>query len=186
MRIGILALQGAFAEHRDMLESLGVDCTEIRQRKDFRENLDALILPGGESTVMKKLLGELGLLNPIRKSIEYGMPVMGTCAGLILLAENVDVGEPCFGTMPVTVRRNAYGRQLGSFQTVEEVKGVGKFPMTFIRAPYIEKVREDVEILAVTKGNITAARYGSQLGLAFHPELTDDPGIHRYFIEEIC
>ena len=186
MRIGILALQGAFAEHRDMLESLGVDCTEIRQRKDFRENLDALILPGGESTVMKKLLGELGLLNPIRKSIEYGMPVMGTCAGLILLAENEDGGEPCFGTMPVPVRRNAYGRQLGSFQTVEEVKGVGKFPMTFIRAPYIEKVREDVEILAVTKGNITAARYGSQLGLAFHPELTDDPGIHRYFIEEIC
>ena len=85
MRIGILALQGAFAEHRDMLESLGADCTEIRQRKDFREDLDALILPGGESTVMKKLLGELGLLNPIRKSIEDGMPVMGTCAGLILL-----------------------------------------------------------------------------------------------------
>ena len=186
MRIGILALQGAFAEHRDMLESLGTDCTEIRQRKDFRENLDALILPGGESTVMKRLLGELGLLNPIRKSIEDGMPVMGTCAGLILLAENVDGGEPCFGTMPVTVRRNAYGRQLGSFQTVEEVKGVGQFPMNFIRAPYIEKVREDVEILAVTEGNITAARYGSQLGLAFHPELTDDPGIHRYFIEEIC
>lgn len=186
MRAGILALQGAFAEHRDMLESLGADCTEIRQRKDFREDLDALILPGGESTVMKKLLGELGLLNPIRKSIEDGMPVMGTCAGLILLAENVDGGEPCFGTMPVTVRRNAYGRQLGSFQTVEEVKGVGQFPMTFIRAPYIEKVREDVEILAVTEGNITAARYGSQLGLAFHPELTGDPGIHRYFIEEIC
>ena len=144
MRIGILALQGAFAEHRDMLESLGTDCTEIRQRKDFRENLDALILPGGESTVMKKLLGELGLLNTIRKSIEDGMPVMGTCAGLILLAENVDGGEPCFGTMQVTVRRNAYGRQLGSFQTVEEVKGVGQFPMNFIRAPYIEKVREDV------------------------------------------
>ena len=109
MRAGILALQGAFAEHRNMLERLGADCVEIRQRTDFRENLDALVLPGGESTVMKKLLTELELLEPIRKSIEAGMPVMGTCAGLILLAENVVGGEPCFGTMPVTVRRNAYG-----------------------------------------------------------------------------
>lgn len=135
---------------------------------------------------MSKLLTELELLEPIRKSIEAGMPVMGTCAGLILLAENVVGGEPCFGTMPVTVRRNAYGRQLGSFQTVEEMKGAGQFPMTFIRAPYIEEVRDGVEVLAVTGGKIVAARYGRQLGLAFHPELTDNPDIHRYFIEEIC
>lgn len=186
MRAGILALQGAFAEHRNMLERLGADCVEIRQQTDFRENVDALVLPGGESTVMSKLLTELELLEPIRKSIEAGMPVMGTCAGLILLAENVVGGEPCFGTMPVTVRRNAYGRQLGSFQTVEEMKGAGQFPMTFIRAPYIEEVRDGVEVLAVTGGKIVAARYGRQLGLAFHPELTDNPDIHRYFIEEIC
>ena len=186
MRAGILALQGAFAEHRNMLERLGTDCVEIRQRTDFHENLDALVLPGGESTVMRKLLTELELLEPIRKSIDAGMPVMGTCAGLILLAENVAGGESCFGTMPVTVRRNAYGRQLGSFQTVEEMKGVGQFPMTFIRAPYIEEAHDGVEVLAVTGGRIVAARYGSQLGLAFHPELTDNPDIHRYFIEEIC
>lgn len=186
MKTGILALQGAFAEHKSMLEGLGVNCVEIRQRADFHENLDALVLPGGESTVMRKLLTELELLEPVRKSIEAGMPVMGTCAGLILLAENVAGGEPCFGTMPVTVRRNAYGRQLGSFQVIEEMKGVGNFPMTFIRAPYIEKAGDDVEVLAVTGGNIVAARYGSQLGLAFHPELTKDPNIHKYFIEEIC
>ena len=167
MRAGILALQGAFAEHRNMLERLGADCVEIRQRTDFHENLDALVLPGGESTVMRKLLTELELLEPIRKSIEAGMPVMGTCAGLILLAENVAGGESCFGTMP-------------------EMKGVGQFPMTFIRAPYIEEAHDGVEVLAVTGGRIVAARYGSQLGLAFHPELTDNPDIHRYFIEEIC
>lgn len=186
MRIGILALQGAFKEHRVMMEGLGAECVEIRQRADFKKNLDALILPGGESTVMRKLLTELELLNPIKKSIEDGMPVMGTCAGLILLAENVAGGEPCFKTLPVTVRRNAYGRQLGSFRTVENVKGVGAFPMTFIRAPYIEEVSGDTEILAVTGGKIVAARYGRQLGLAFHPELTDSPEIHRYFMDEVC
>lgn len=186
MRIGILALQGAFKEHRVMMENLGAECVEIRQRADFSKTPDALILPGGESTVMRKLLTELELLNPIKQSIENGMPVMGTCAGLILLAENVAGGEPCFGTMPVTVRRNAYGRQLGSFQTVEDMKGVGPFPMTFIRAPYIVEVCGDAEILAVTGGKIVAARYGSQLGLAFHPELTDNFGIHKYFMDEIC
>lgn len=186
MRIGILALQGAFAEHRSMLEGLGADCVEIRQRADLMGDLDALVLPGGESTVMRKLLTELKLLYPIKKSIEEGMPVMGTCAGLILLAEHVAGGEPCFGTMPVTVRRNAYGRQLGSFQTAGDMKGIGQFPMTFIRAPYIEEVCGDVEILSVIGGKIVAARYGSQLGLAFHPELTGNSEIHRYFIEEIC
>ena len=186
MRIGILALQGAFAEHRDMLESLGVDCTEIRQRKDFRENLDALILPGGESTVMKKLLGELGLLNPIRKSIEYGMPVMGTCAGLILLAENVDGGEPCFGTMPVTVRRNAYGRQLGSFVTDAEIAHIGTYRMNFIRAPYIDEIlNPQVETLAIVDGNTVAVRYKNQLALSFHPEVSEDARVHAYFLNEI-
>ena len=182
MTAAILALQGAFAEHETMLERLGVDCFEIRQLKDIERSFDGLIIPGGESTVMRKLLGELGLLEPLRERILSGLPVYGTCAGLILLAKEVEGGEPCFGTMDITAKRNAYGRQLGSFYTEAEMKGIGSIPMTFIRAPYISAASEQAEVLAEVDGNIVAARQGNQLVTAFHPELGTDTRVHEYFL----
>ena len=134
---------------------------------------------------MGKLLRDLGLFEPLAERIRGGLPVFGTCAGLILLAKAVDGGVPCFATMDIYVKRNAYGRQLGSFYAEEKVKGVGRVPMTFIRAPYIEAVSGDAEILAAVDGNIVAARQGNQLVTAFHPELCDDLSIHRYFLEMI-
>lgn len=188
MKIGVLALQGAFIEHEKMLESLGAECFEIRQKRDLMQDFDGLVLPGGESTVIGKLLWELDLLEPIREKIQRGLPVLGTCAGLILLAEEISGEENVYlGTLPVKVRRNAYGRQLGSFFTEEEMKGIGRVPMTFIRAPYIEAVPEDtpeeVEILAEVQGRIVAVRCRNQIGIAFHPEVTKDTRIHTYFME---
>lgn len=185
MRIGILALQGAFVEHAAMLERLGAEHFEIRQLKDLDQPFDGLILPGGESTTMRKLLHDLRLFEPLQKKIREGLPVFGTCAGLILLAKAVDGGVPCFGTMDIHVKRNAYGRQLGSFYTEQEMSGVGRVPMTFIRAPYIESVSGDAQVLAAVDGNIVAARQGNQLVMAFHPELSDDLSVHRYFLEMI-
>lgn len=185
MRIGILALQGAFVEHAAMLDRLGAELFEIRQLKDLDRPFDGLILPGGESTAMGKLLHDLGLWEPLLQRIREGMPVFGTCAGLILLAKNVDGGVPCFGTMDIRVKRNAYGRQLGSFYTEQELKGVGRVPMTFIRAPYIESVGADTQILAHVDGRIVAARQANQLVTAFHPELSDDLSVHRYFLDMI-
>ncbi|MDO4344867.1 MAG: pyridoxal 5'-phosphate synthase glutaminase subunit PdxT [Eubacteriales bacterium] len=186
MQIGILAVQGAFVEHRKKLESLGAECIELRKKSDLKHHLDGLVLPGGESTVQGKLLLELDLLQPLKQMIEQGTPVLATCAGLILLAERL-VNDPhvYFGTLPVTVRRNGYGRQLGSFYTVQEMKEIGSVSMTFIRAPYIEKVGENVEILAEHEGKIVAVRYGMQFGLAFHPELDEDNRIHELFLS-VC
>lgn len=185
MTVAILALQGAFVEHATMLDRLGAEHFEIRQARDLERPFDGLILPGGESTVMRKLLHDLGLFEPLRERIVAGMPVFGTCAGLILLAKSVDGGVPCFETMDIAVKRNAYGRQLGSFYAEAECKEIGKIPMTFIRAPYIEAVFGDAEILAVVDGNIVAARQGNQLVTAFHPELCEDLSIHRRFLELI-
>lgn len=185
MAIGILALQGAFEEHASMLRRLEAQYFEIRQLKDLDQRLDGLILPGGESTVMRKLLKELHLYEPLRQKILSGLPVLGTCAGLILLAETVEGGLPCFGTMDISVKRNAYGRQLGSFYTEEEFRGVGSVPMTFIRAPYIECVGPKAEILAETGGHIVAARQDNQLVTAFHPELSENTAIHRCFLDMI-
>lgn len=185
MTVAILALQGAFVEHAAMLDRLGAEHFEIRQARDLERPFDGLILPGGESTVMRKLLHDLGLFEPLRERIAAGMPVFGTCAGLILLAKSVDGGVPCFETMDIAVKRNAYGRQLGSFYAEAECKEIGKIPMTFIRAPYIEEVSGDAEILAVVDGNIVAARQGNQLVTAFHPELCEDLSIHRRFLELI-
>ena len=185
MAVGILALQGAFAEHGQMLDRLGVEHFEIRQLRDLDKKTDRLILPGGESTVMNKLLHELGLYEPIKKLINDGMPVFGTCAGMILLSRDVEDGKPCFGTMDIRVRRNAYGRQLGSFHTIQEMKGMGEVPMTFIRAPYIEKCEEGAEVLAEVEGNIVAVKYKEQYGLAFHPELDEDDTIHSAFLESV-
>lgn len=184
MKIGILALQGAFIEHAQMLKSLGVESFEIRQKRDIERDYDGLIIPGGESTVIGKLLHQLELFEPLRGEIENGMPVFGTCAGLIMLAEKIsNDSNVYFGTMDMTVRRNAYGRQLGSFFTEQELGSCGRVPMTFIRAPYIEEVHGRAEALASVDGRIVAARQGNQLAMAFHPELNNDTRVHEYFID---
>ena len=182
MRIAVLALQGAFAEHRKMLQTLGVESFEVRQAVDWERPKDGLILPGGESTVQSKLLKELHLLDALRQDICNGLPVFGTCAGLILLAQHVenDVRER-LGTMHITVKRNAYGRQTGSFFTEDNFAG-RTIPMSFIRAPYISEVENDVEVLAIVDGHIVAAQQGCQLVTAFHPELLTDTTVHRYFL----
>lgn len=184
--VAILALQGAFIEHEHVLDRLGVDRFEIRQRSDLERPFDALIIPGGESTVIGKLLKDLGILSPLRDRIEKGLPVFGTCAGLIVLSKNVIGGMPSLATMDITVKRNAYGRQLGSFYTEDGFDGIGKIPMTFIRAPYIDSVGKGVEVLSEVDGRIVAARQGKQLVTAFHPELTEDLSVHRYFLEEVA
>ena len=189
MKVAVLALQGAFIEHEQVLQKLGVETVEIRQLRDWQSYYSrplqgragegaALILPGGESTVQMRLLKELGLYEPIREAILSGMPVLGTCAGMILLSEGR------LGTMDIEVRRNAYGRQLGSFHTVDAVKGIGTdVPMTFIRAPYIERVLSDkVEVLSTVDGHIVAARQGNQIATAFHPELDNDTRLHELFL----
>lgn len=183
--VAILAVQGAFIEHAHALEKLGVEYKYLRNKADITPDIDRLILPGGESTTQRKLLKELEMLEPLKALIERGAPVLATCAGLILLAEKISSGEEAvFGTMPVEVCRNAYGRQLGSFSTVQNIGEVKDFPMRFIRAPFVEKVLSDeVEVLNVTDDRITAVKYKNQLGLAFHPELTEDLRLHKMFMD---
>lgn len=192
MKIAVLALQGAFLEHEMILRRLGVDCFEVRQKQDWLQEKDALIIPGGESTTQGKLLDELGLLLPIREEIENGLPVFGTCAGLILLSRDVEGNSetapapPRLGTMQITTARNAYGRQLGSFRVESTFVGIeGQIPMTFIRAPYIKEATEAVEVLAKVDDRIVAARQGNQLVTAFHPELDADTHVHEYFLNMI-
>ncbi len=187
MTVAVLALQGAFAEHEEMLKKLGVEHFQIRQKRDLERPFDALILPGGESTAIGKLLRDEGMFEEIRTRIQDGLPVFGTCAGMILLAEKVEGGVPCLGTMQIQVKRNAYGRQLGSFYT-EEVFGEMKepVPMTFIRAPYVEKVWGNAQALAEVNGHIVAVRQGNQLVTAFHPELNQDVRIHEYFLKLVA
>lgn len=183
MRIGVLALQGAFIEHEKMLSGLGAECFEIRQLKDLSQPMDGLIIPGGESTVQGKLLRELEMMKPLRVMISSGLPVFGTCAGLILLAKEIEGGEaPHIAAMDITAKRNAYGRQLGSFSHIGDFKGIGKIPMTFIRAPYISR-SDGAEILAEVSGMAVAARQDNMLATAFHPELTSDTSVHRYFLD---
>ena len=186
MIIAVLAVQGDFAEHKKMLEKLGVSCVELRKKEDLFQKYDGLILPGGESTVQGKLLRELDMFDALRQQIEKGLPVLATCAGLILLADNIENDDrKYFKTLPVTVKRNAYGRQLGSFYAEKEFKGIGVIPMTFIRAPYIESVNDKVEILAKEREHIVAVRYMNQLAMSFHPELDEDERVHKYFIEMV-
>ena len=182
--MAVLSLQGAFIEHERMLRSLGADVFEVRELADWHQPKDGLVLPGGESTTQAKLLGDLNLRDPIRADIEAGLPVFGTCAGLILLAKDIE-GKPerRLATMDISARRNAYGRQLGSFHTEAEMEGVGRIPMTFIRAPYIEGVSGSAKALATVDGHIVAARQGNQLVTAFHPELDTDTRVHAYFMD---
>ncbi len=182
--VAVLAVQGAFLEHRLMLEKLGARVIELRQARDLEQPFDRLVLPGGESTVQAKLLREQNMLEPLRERIAGGMPVLGTCAGLILLAKNVEGNEVNgFGTLDVTVKRNAYGRQLGSFHCEADFGELGKVPMTFIRAPYIAEVGSNAEVLATVDGHVVAARQGNQIGTSFHPELDDDTRIHQLFLD---
>ena len=186
MRIGVLAVQGAFIEHEQMLRKLDVETFEIRRKEDVSQPLDGLILPGGESTVMGKLLWELELLEPLHRLIVQGLPVLGTCAGLILLAEALsNDSHTYFGTLPVTVQRNAYGRQLGSFFKIGQIYGHEAFPMVFIRAPSIESIGADVEVLATVDGKTVGVRYKNQIGVSFHPELTSNLTFHRLFLKII-
>lgn len=179
MRIAILALQGAFAEHSEMLQRIGVDSFLVRNIDDWQQPKDGLIIPGGESTAMMRIIRDEELLTPVRDAILSGLPVFGTCAGLIML------DREHLGTMDITVKRNAYGRQLGSFHTVHTMKGIGEIPMTFIRAPYITAAGDNVDVLAEVDGHIVAARQGNQLVTAFHPELTGDTRVHEFFVKSI-
>lgn len=182
MRIGVLAVQGAFAEHIKVMSGLGAECVELRQKSDLEGHFDGLILPGGESTVQGKLIRELDMYDTLKERIVAGTPVLATCAGLILLAEKIVSDDTVhFGTLPVTVKRNAYGRQLGSFYTEEAFGDLGTVPMTFIRAPYIESAEPEVHILASVDEKIVGVRYKNQIAVSFHPELDDDRSIHKWF-----
>ncbi|HWQ62751.1 MAG TPA: pyridoxal 5'-phosphate synthase glutaminase subunit PdxT [Negativicutes bacterium] len=187
MKIGVLALQGAFREHCWMLERCGAEAVEVRKADDL-DDLDGLIIPGGESTTIGKLLVEWGLMDKIRDRAAAGMAIYGTCAGMILLAKDI-VGnnQPRLGLMDVKVRRNAFGRQRESFEADLRVPEFGTEPVraVFIRAPYIESAGPDVKIMAAVGEHIVIARQGHFLATAFHPELTDDDRIHKYFIKMI-
>ena len=186
--IGVLALQGAFAEHVLAVQRLGGKSREVR-RPDQLEGLDALLMPGGESTTMSKLLESSGLWAPLGDRLRDGLPVFGTCAGMILLARDVLDRRPdqrSFGVLDVAVRRNAYGRQIDSFETDLSVAGLdAPFHAVFIRAPQIESLGPGVEPLATHEGHAVLVRSGTTWAAAFHPELTDDLRIHRLFLTDV-
>lgn len=187
MQIGVLSLQGAFLEHEQMLKKLGIGYFEIRSRRDIAKPFDGLILPGGESTAQGLQLKDTGLFTPLQKMINSGLPVLATCAGLILLADRIEGEETSyFRTLPVTVKRNAYGRQLGSFYTRGTYGSHEDIPMTFIRAPYITDVQPGVEVLSTVDDHIVAVRYKNQTALSFHPELNDDLTIYQEFLAQIA
>ena len=184
--VGVVAVQGAFEEHCSALGKLGVSVKEIRSVSDLSQNIDGLIFPGGESTAQGKLLRESGLFDMILPMIKGGLPVYGTCAGMVLLAKRIENDErKHFAVMDITVKRNAYGRQLGSFMTKGDFGGMGDIPMYFIRAPYISSVGKDVVVLSSESGAITAAREANMLVTSFHPEVTDDLMVHSYFLSMI-
>jgi 5'-phosphate synthase pdxT subunit len=190
VKFGVLALQGAFREHIYALEALGVRAVSVRLPSQLDE-LAGLIIPGGESTAIAKLMESYGFYEPIARRAEEGMAVWGTCAGAILVAKRVAdavAGQRSLGLMDIAVRRNAYGRQVDSFEVNLDVEGIhdGAFRGVFIRAPWIEEIGEGVEVLAEYEGHIVAAREGKLLATTFHPELTGDPRMHHYFIEEIA
>lgn len=187
MIVGVLALQGAFREHEHMLAACGVESRQIRKPEQLT-GLDGLIIPGGESTTMGKLLNDFDLFEPIKALARDGMPIFGTCAGLIMLSKDI-IGsdQPRLGLMDISVERNAFGRQVESFEADVSVPVLGEQPFSavFIRAPYIVKTGPGVDVLAEYDGKIICARQGKYLAAAFHPELTDDLRIHKYFLENI-
>jgi pyridoxal 5'-phosphate synthase pdxT subunit len=184
-RIGVLALQGAFREHRKVLEDLGCEAVEVRKPSDI-ENTDGLIIPGGESTTIGKLLQNDGLGDKIKELASKDYPLFGTCAGMILLSKQVDESDQYrLGLMDMTVRRNAFGRQIASFETNLCIPALGTDPVraVFIRAPFIREVAPNVGILAEYEGKIVFVRQGNMLASAFHPELTPDHRVHQYFLD---
>ena len=188
-RVGVLAVQGAFREHCEAIREAGAEPVEVRLPGDL-EGVDALILPGGESTAMRRLIDHAGLRQPIEEAARAGRPVLGTCAGMILMASRIaDGDEPLFGFLDVTVRRNAFGRQIDSFETDLDVPAVGDAPMRaiFIRAPVVDDAGADVEVLARDdRGRPVAVRQGRMLATAFHPELTSDRRFHRLLVSMIA
>lgn len=184
MKIGVLSLQGGVQEHLNHLRELGAEAAEVKKAEDL-EGLQGIILPGGESTTIGKLLRDTGLMKPLKKLIESGIPVWGTCAGMILLAKTIDNGENShLGLMDIVVRRNAYGTQADSFLVEEHIEKVSEnpIPLVFIRAPYIISTGENVEILHKVDGNIVAAKENNMLVTSFHPELSDNLQFHKYFL----
>ena len=182
--VGVLALQGAFREHVAAVTRLGATAREVRQLKDI-DGIDALIIPGGESTTMGKLLNEWNMLEPLRQRILNGMPVYGSCAGLILLCREIENSDqPRLGVLDATVRRNAFGRQVDSFETDLSIPEIGAdpIPAVFIRAPVITGVGAGVTVLAEVKGQAVAVRQNNILATSFHPELTPDTRMHSYFL----
>lgn len=183
VKVGVLGLQGAFREHAQALEAAGAEAIIIKKVEQLDE-VDGLILPGGESTAMRRLIDKYDFMEPLRQFAQAGKPVFGTCAGLILLAgQVVDREEPHLGVMDITVARNSFGRQRDSFEAALNIKDIGKdFIGVFIRAPHIVEVGENVEVLAMHNDRIVAARQGQFLGCSFHPELTDDARMAQYFV----
>lgn len=186
MKIGVLALQGAVREHLRLLELAGAEAVAVKRRSELTD-LDGLVIPGGESTTIGKLMRQYELNEPIIQMHQQGKPIFGTCAGMILIAKQVENLElPHLGLMDIAVKRNAFGRQRESFEADLQIKGVAdSFPAVFIRAPYVERVEDGVEVLSSIDGNIVAARQGDLLCAAFHPELTDDVRFHAYFVEMV-
>ncbi len=187
MKIGVLALQGAFIEHCQILHQLGIKTKEIKQKSDFTADLNGIILPGGESTVIGKLLKENELFTPIKQAIEAGLPAFGTCAGMILLAKEITFSKTShLSVLNARVQINAYGRQLGRFSSTLNVKGIGMVPAIFIRAPYLESLWGEAEPLAFEGNKIVAARQSNILVTSFHPELTPSTLFHQYFLSMIA
>ena len=186
IKIGVLALQGAVREHIQSVEACGVEAIAIKHKEELTE-VDGLILPGGESTTMRRLIDKYDFMDALKAFAKEGKPMFGTCAGLILLAKNlVDYSEPHIGVMDVTVERNSFGRQVDSFEADLAIKDVASdFPAVFIRAPHIVEAGENVEILAKHNDRIVAAREGQFLGCSFHPELTEDHRFTAYFVEMV-
>lgn len=188
IKVGVLAIQGAVAEHLELLNQIPDVCAQEVKYLDELNEVDGLIIPGGESTAIGRLLRDFNLLQPLKERILNGMPVWGTCAGMILLAKSLE-NDPTvhLGVMDITVERNAYGRQLGSFTTEVEIEKVSsnKIPLIFIRAPYVTQVKSDVDILLEVNDHIVACQQKQMLATSFHPELTKDTSFHRYFINMI-
>jgi 5'-phosphate synthase pdxT subunit len=182
MKVGVLALQGAVAEHERMLAAVGAEPVQVR-RPEHLDGVSGLVIPGGESTTIGLLMEEYGLMEVLR---EGRLPIFGTCAGAILLAKDIAHStQPRLGLMDVRIVRNAFGRQRESFEADLEVRGIGTVHGVFIRAPYVEEVGPGVEVLAQWEGKVVLWRQGPFLASSFHPELTDDPTLHRYFLESV-
>ncbi|MVB10492.1 Pyridoxal 5'-phosphate synthase subunit PdxT [Caprobacter fermentans] len=187
LQVGVLSLQGSVEEHRSMLGKIkNVKPIEVKSLTAL-ESVNGIILPGGESTTISKLLIEFGLFEPLKQRIKQGLPVWGTCAGMILLAKDVIGENPHLGLMDITVRRNAYGRQINSFTVSENIPALSeqRIELPFIRAPWIENVGKDVEVLCSLNKHIVAAKERNMLVTSFHPELTDCLAVHQYFIEKM-